>query len=227
MADESTVTDETPEPEGTVLDAEPTATEPEPTTGEATKAEPTGEEKVDAEEGSLLLDGEPESKEEGTDEKEPEEGAPEAYEEFTYGEGLHFTKEGVEELSEVFKELNLSQANAQKIVDKLVPMQVNASKEIVKATSKRWAEEVKNDPEIGGERFKQNLGHASRAYREFASPALQSLLKESGLGNHPEVVRLFVKLGNEMSQDKGVRGEGSELASPKRALYPNSNMVKA
>lgn len=175
-------------------------------------------------EGGTLLSRD--ESEEGTGERAPE-GAPEQYEEFTLGEDVKFTDEGLNDLKSVFKELNLSQDSAQKIVDKFATAQVAVNKDVVLASAKRWAEETRNDPEIGGANFKQNLGVASKAYRQFASPKLQAVFEESGLGNHPEVVRLFVKLGNEMAQDKGVRGEGSEPAHRSRSLYPKSNMIKA
>ena len=85
-----------------------------------------------------------------------------------------------------------------------------------------WIKASQEDKEFGGSGFKANLGVAAKAYKEFATPELRQLLDQSGLGNHPEMIRLFYRIGQKVSQDTGVTGAGAP--EPKRRMFPNSNM---
>ncbi len=69
-----------------------------------------------------------------------------------------------------------------------------------------WPKQAKEDKEIGGEKFKENVEIAHRALNRYASKELNKLLKETGMGNHVEVVRAFVHVGKEMSDDSLVLG---------------------
>lgn len=151
-------------------------------------------------------------------------GAPESYEPFDV-EGKQFTADQVEGFTSVAKELGLSQENAQKVLSAVVPTARKYLMDDLAATSKKWAEETRNDPDLGGANFNQNIGLAAAAYKEYCSPKLKEILTNSGLGNHPEVVRLFCRLGREMRQDTGVSGSASASSPERRRRYPNSNMV--
>ncbi len=58
-----------------------------------------------------------------------------------------------------------------------------------------WAEQTKNDPEIGGKNLKRALKDAAYALDRFGDWELYGYLDDSGLGNHPDVIRLFSKAG--------------------------------
>ncbi len=58
-----------------------------------------------------------------------------------------------------------------------------------------WAEQTKNDPEIGGRNLKRALKDAAYALDRFGDWELYGYLDDSGLGNHPDVIRLFSKAG--------------------------------
>ncbi|OPX89053.1 MAG: hypothetical protein A4E53_01661 [Pelotomaculum sp. PtaB.Bin104] len=81
-----------------------------------------------------------------------------------------------------------------------------------------WPKQAKEDKEIGGEKFKENVEIAKRALNKFASKELNKLLKETGMGNHPEVLRVFVNIGKAMADDSlalgsQATGEEKDLAS--------------
>lgn len=99
---------------------------------------------------------------------------------------------------------------------------INQHKQNVEA----WANQVKSDPELGGEKFKENVEHAHRALKTFASPKLIQLLDETGYGNHPELIRVFAKIGSQMRDDKLVMG--GEPPTPKKShldlIYDNTQM---
>ena len=157
-----------------------------------------------------------------TDEANKPEGAPESY---TWGENT-FDGEVLTAFSEVAKELNLSQDAASKVLDKMGPVLQARQEAQFEAARTEWAETSKADKEFGGEKLQENLGFAKRAMDAYATPELKALLNDTGLGNHPEVIRFFVRAGKTISEDTvvtGAKGEGTDIHNPKR-LYRNSNM---
>lgn len=161
---------------------------------------------------------------EGDAETQKPEGAPESYQPFEV-EGQQLAQEQIEGFATTARELGLSQENAQKMLSAMVPTARKFLVDDLVVKSKQWAEDTRNDPEIGGAHFNENMGLATAAYKRYATPELKQILTNSGLGNHPEVIRLFCRLGKEMRQDTGVSGSASAPAQGRRRRYPNSNMV--
>lgn len=163
------------------------------------------------------------TKTEGKQEKKPE-GAPESYE-FKAPEGVRFDATVIGAFSEVAKDLNLSQDQAQKVLDKMAPVIAARQAEQLQAARTEWAEAAKTDKEFGGEKLAENLGIAKKALDAFATPELRTLLEESGLGNHPEVIRVFYRAGKAISEDSFVVGQGGKTnQGDARRLYAASNM---
>jgi hypothetical protein len=77
-------------------------------------------------------------------------------------------------------------------------------------------EASKQDKEFGGPALAENLSVAKKALDAFGTAELRTLLNESGLGNHPEIVRLFFRAGKAISEDRVVTGStGQAKAGPK------------
>lgn len=164
------------------------------------------------------------TKTEGEQEKKKPEGAPESYE-FKAPEGTQFDDAVIGAFSEVAKELNLPQDQAQKVLDKMVPVIAARQAEQFQAARTEWAEAAKTDKEFGGEKLAENLGTAKKALDALATPELRTLLEESGLGNHPEVIRVFYRAGKAISEDRFVAGQaGKTNQGDARRLYAASNM---
>lgn len=106
----------------------------------------------------------------------------------------------LEKIASFAKERGLSQDQAQALLDRdnqlAVEQQANWDN-----TQKQWVNEVQADKELGGERYAQNIENAKRALDQFASPNLRKQLNETGLGNHPELVRVFARIGKAMADD--------------------------
>ena len=153
--------------------------------------------------------------------------APEKYE-FKAPEGTSLDEAVIAEYSTVAKELGLSQEAAQKVIDKLAPKIAErttaANTEAFNAFKDGLATQAKVDKEFGGEKFNENLAVANKALEAYGTPELRKLLDASGLGNHPEIIRAFLKVGKTISEDKFVPGglqptKGEKSAA--NALYPN------
>ena len=218
MAEDGTTVDpvkstEPAEP-ATPAGGEGNPTDPAPAaTAQATDAtEPT------ADMPSLLGEGD-----QNDGDQKPAQAAPEAYEPFDV-EGQQFTEAQLEGFAATAKELGLSQENAQKMLAAMVPTARQYLVDDLKAKSCEWASLSEKDPEIGGANFKANVGVANSALKQFATPEFTALLRGSGLGAHPEVVRVFYRIGKAMQQDHGVTGSASAPAGARRR-YPKSNMV--
>jgi hypothetical protein len=167
-------------------------------------------------------EGEPEKKPEGDAPQKKPEGAPEKYD-FTAPEGIEVSDAVFGSFSEVAKELNLPQDKAQAVIDKMIPAIAGRHAERMEAVAVEWANSAKADREFGGEKLPENLSVAKKALDAFATPELRALLKESGLGNHPEIIRLFYRTGKAISEDGFVPGRSSKEQgkSMEERLYPN------
>lgn len=116
-------------------------------------------------------------------------------------------------------EHRLSTEGAQKMVD-LHMQAIKAQQDAYQQTISEWAQSVAHDREIGGANQDHAVGLAKQALTAFGTPALLDVLEQSGLGNHPEVIRTFYRMGKAVAED-GRKLQGSSSAvDPLRALYP-------
>ncbi len=151
--------------------------------------------------------------------------APEQYTDFTVPEGYTMAGELGTEFKSLAKELNLTQEQAQRIVD-LDVKRAQAQTESLYRTSAEWQASAKTDKEFGGANLEQNVAIAKKAMDAFGTPELRKLLNDSGLGNHPEVIRVFYRAGKAISEDRFVPGGTGDPKGPRdsaKALYPNQS----
>jgi len=88
--------------------------------------------------------------------------APESYE-FKAPDGVVFDDTTISSFSDVAKELNMPQADAQKILDKVGPVMAQRQALALENLNKSWVEGVQSDKEIGGEKLQENLSVARKA----------------------------------------------------------------
>jgi hypothetical protein len=144
-------------------------------------------------------------------------GAPEKYE-FKAPEGQSFDANVLAQFEEVAREINLPQAEAQKMLDKIAPALAQKQADIIKSAQDEWVASTKADKEIGGDKLDANLSVAKKALDAFGTPALRDLLNESGLGNHPEIIRAFYKAGKAISEDSFVPGGSKPAGNSDQSL---------
>lgn len=178
-------------------------------------------------------DSDESSVESETSESETPEGAPETYEFNTKVADApeELDPEVITAFGEVAKELDLPQEAAQKVIDKVAPVMQAQQAKMVEQVKIDWANDAKADQEFGGENLNANLEVAKSSLKAFGTDALKSLLQESGLGNHPEVIRFMYRAGKAISEDAYVgNSQGADAKSngiPKdfngiaNALYSN------
>lgn len=169
----------------------------------------------------------------------PEHVVPEKYE--LAVEGIELDATAIEAATPVFKELNLSNEQAGKLMpvaaqfrDQVATQTRDATlQELVDGHSKQkadWAAAAKADPEIGGGNLDQTLHLAGKALDHFGHPEgsdFRKLLTETGFGNHPDMVRIMRGVGELISEDGFPRsGAGQSKSDPLSELYPNNRRSK-
>ena len=206
-------------------DVEPKAAPVEPVENADGEAKP-----VDDSVGLLDSDDLAPQGEESEEKAEPESavlGAPEAY---SFEEnGTAIPVEGnamLSSFSEIARELNLSQDAVSKIYAKVAPTIMSKPQEAVAQLRRDGLAACKVDPEFGGAKFAENVAVSKRAYNDqrLVTPELQALLKDSGLNSHPEVVRLFYRIGKLTSSGQVIQGGSKPKATDYRGRYPNTKM---
>lgn len=150
---------------------------------------------------------------------------PEKYE-LKAPEGQTLNSDVMTKFEEAAREAGMSNEAAQKLVDKMAPQMQAAQQAQFDALRTQWQTESKSDKEFGGDKFDANMAVAKKALDAFGTPALTNLLNESGLGNHPEIIRAFFKAGQKISAGSFVPAGNNGNAAPTdyaKALYPTMN----
>lgn len=163
--------------------------------------------------------------------------APESYAAFTMPEGVQAgdaaVQAAIDEAAPLFKELNLTQEQAQKLVDLHMKQWKGAADQVDDVVRQRetkrindWYEQTRNHPELGGAKLDANITAAKLAIDKLGGSELHKALDETGIINHPAVFGAFVKMGGLMKEDQlvGGRPTGASAEDPavKAALvYPN------
>lgn len=153
--------------------------------------------------------------------------APEAYD-FKAPEGVEsLDAKLVEAFSPLAKKLDLTNEQAQELVNLAPQIQQRLAEQQAEAWGKQleaWVGEVKADKDIGGDNLPASMASAQKVMQQFGTPELKEALEQTGMGNHPELVRLFVKVGKAISEDgivAGVSGGGTQ--SMAQRMFPNMN----
>lgn len=181
-------------------------------------------------EGEQPKEGEAEKPKEG--EGNEATGAPEEYADFSAPEGVELDAEVLGDFKTTAKELNLTQDQAQKVVDlgaKMLQGWTAQANEHHAATLADWRAKAEVDTRFGGtpEKLGEALATAKTALDRFATPEFKSLvLEEMGLGDNPEFIHFVHQIGKAMSEDGMVSANAQ--AGGERVLgegfYKNSTM---
>lgn len=151
------------------------------------------------------------------------EGAPEQYE-FKFEDGVSPNEELLNTFNPLFKEANLPQEKAQKLVDaytKYEQARYAAERKDWQDLQEQWVEDTKADKEVGGHDYMEKLAVAKRAVDTYGSKELKEVFNFTGIGNHKEMVRFLYKVGQTLKEDKMLTGrEMSEQRDLAKLLYP-------
>lgn len=150
--------------------------------------------------------------------------APEAQPPLTWPEDIDVPEETRCAFLKLADDLKLPSQTAQQLVDFEAGLARTFQAEQARQTQARqtaWAEEIK---QIYGPQWEEEMSRAVRAADVFGGPELRALLEESGLGNHPVIVRTFNRIGKSISEDASPLGKISTTGGSKtfaEAMYGN------
>lgn len=142
-------------------------------------------------------------------------------------DGVELDAELATALGPEFAELKLTNAQAQKLVDKYIEIQgARGAKqsETWAGTVSKWADDAKADKEIGGDKWDGTVKTSRRAVDTLGTPALKEYLEYTGGGNHPEMIRFMAKVGAMIKEDNPATGGAEGAGKPADAahiLFPN------
>lgn len=229
---------------GTIVDQGGTGLTPETTQTEQTteSGKNSGDQsqqdqalQTEKKEGETLLTEDGKSKE---GEKTEAKGPPEKYADYKLPEGVSLQPEVLEKANGLFKELGLTQDQAQKLIDLDVERAKALEAAPIKAYNEmreKWQAAAKADPDIGPkmEQVKQNVG---KLYSAIGDAKLvedfKGLMNLTGVGDNPAFIKVLNKLSEFVVEGKHVNGSGPSIhgqttgaaAKPTaaQALYPNN-----
>lgn len=144
---------------------------------------------------------------------------PENYE-FNLGEGLTITDEQKTAFTAIAKDAKLSQAQADSLLKMHSEIINGYMHEAEEAIEKNIAECQRQ-----GLITKENLGFAKAAVDTFGGSEAMQVLIDTGAINHPAVCKLFVTIGQLISEDKPADthvGGGKGTPRAEDILFPNS-----
>jgi len=157
---------------------------------------------------------------------------PEAYE-LAVSEGFELDPAMVAEATPIFQEIGLTNDQAQqlmpvaeKFAQSIIDRNNQAIMQTVTAERAAWLNDAKADEEIGGSKWDDSIVTAAKALDQLGftkGSAFRSLLDDSGMGNHPEMIRAWTRIGRAISEDSdfvrgGVATTGARTAA--HTLYP-------
>lgn len=161
-------------------------------------------------------DKEKENQEEKTDEQKQKEvnefvGLPQdgyTNDNIQLPDGMTLDENMLGEFTDFAKKVNMSQKAYDKSVTYGVKLVEQAQQQFVTALQKQQEQQILNyqreafaDKDIGGENYNASLTTAKLAYRQFVSPELDTVLQQSGLQYHKDLIKMFKSVGEMMQND--------------------------
>ena len=160
---------------------------------------------------------------------------------FVMPEGVELDQALADALMPDFKEMGLTQGQAQKLIDKYIATnQARLETHAASAegawsgaayqyfkdngTPDTWADKAKGDKDLGGDKWNGTVTDATRFINTMGTPDLKAFLNASGGGNHPELIRIFAKAGALIKEDDPANGGAGGSGKPVEAahvLFPN------
>lgn len=166
-------------------------------------------------------------------------GAPETYAAFTLPEGYKLDDSVLSTATPIFKELGLTQEQAQKLVEFHVGQMKEASEgplNLVQTLRSQWQGELKADTEIGS-KLPQVKVEIDRALATIGDAKLvndfKAAMNLTGVGDHPAFAKLLYKLAQKIpTEGTHVQGGGpsphgqaahgvAQRPSAAQAMFPN------
>lgn len=151
-------------------------------------------------------------------EKTEDEGPPETYADFTIPDEMkgNINPEVLTKFQGLAKELGLSQAKAQKLVDLQVELNQATQAGLVKQFNEYVAGLEKATIDEFGADYKEKLAPAARVFQAY-DPDRKALakLRTVGLDKDPDILRMLAAQGKDISEDRVPKQKGATPPGPR------------
>lgn len=132
----------------------------------------------------------------------------------------------LEMMSRMFKDVNLSQEQAQKLYSAYEKEQGSFIEQSQKEFNKMrddWFNQTISDPQLGGQNIGQTKLCIKRVMQQCGNKELSEFLNKTGLGFNPAMVRFMTKVGELLGNDNHfVQGQAPVVINPLKARYKKS-----
>lgn len=166
---------------------------------------------------------------ETTETETTEEVVPLTAEDITFAEGFEVNEELRDELLAV---LNDREKSPKELAQSLSDLHQKASKQFSEAMTKmwedtqtKWRDEVKADPDIGGDKLQTTIGRIGRLVTEYGTPELAQIFDSTGAGNNVHMIKFLDKMAAKLVEPEAVTGtptaQRSDAASRLFPSMPN------
>lgn len=190
----------------------------------ATKAEDdrraalSDDERAEEDRRAALTDEERAAEDKAKEDEEAKTGAPEEYKfEFEGEDAPQLNEAMLEEFTGLLREDNLTQEQANRYMGFAQKLQESWLGQVTDAhiaARTEWRKAAQADPEIGGDKFNENLAVANQAVKDFGDAELVEFFKTTGFGDNPAVIRAFYKMGKANSEHDFVKSGKPTTAKP-------------
>lgn len=158
--------------------------------------------------------------------QEPAAPEPLTLEQIKFPEGFTVDEDASKGFLEVMNDDKLTGAErAQKLVDLqtgLMQKMAEANYAEWTAMQTQWQDEVRADPDIGGDKLEPALGEISKLVDRYGSPELRQAFDLTGAGNNRHVIKFLHKIAKDLGEGGPVLGAPSQSKdSLADRLYPS------
>ena len=115
----------------------------------------------------------------------------------------------MESFHAVAKDADLSQAQAQKLVDYHVAQKQadsDAQWDTWNTHQQEQRDATKADPEVGGDKLTATLANVGKFVNKFGNDGFIKALDDTGAGNNPDVIRVLARAGALLAEDQITQG---------------------
>lgn len=139
-------------------------------------------------------------------------GRPKSYEEYDLSEVVpkEYDQGTVEEFKKKAFENGMSQESVKKMAEWYKEVETANLQKMAQAKQQLADQQVLQLKQEFGVNFDREVKNARKALDAYTDNDFKKYMDESGLGNHPALVKAFAKIGRELSEDRLVQSETAQ-----------------
>ena len=135
-------------------------------------------------------------------------GRPETHENYDMGD---YAPESTEDFRQLAHQIGLNNDQANVLFDAYVNAMAGQQEHEQSAFEQFEVENTQALQKEWGGAFDKNVELARRAFMNFATPEAVEIMEQTGLGNHPEILKVFSRIGELLQEDSVLPGSSTPV----------------